>query len=40
LAELAAELAARHGTDPEVVARDVLPVLEQLGVLGLIEPVF
>jgi hypothetical protein len=40
LGELAAELAARHGTDPEIVARDVMPVLEHLGVLGLIEPVF
>jgi hypothetical protein len=34
-----AGLPARHETAPEVVARDVRPVLEELGALGLIEPV-
>jgi Coenzyme PQQ synthesis protein D (PqqD) len=40
LDELAADLAARHGTEPEIVVRDVLPVLEQLTALGVVEPVF
>jgi hypothetical protein len=40
LAELAAELAPRHQTSAEVVARDVQPVLERLAALGLIQPVF
>jgi hypothetical protein len=40
LGELASELANRHGTDPEVVARDVLPVLENLAALGAVETVF
>lgn len=40
LAELAAELANRHGADPEVVAADVRPVLERLAALGLVEQVF
>ena len=39
LAELAAELAARHQTDAEVVTDDVAPILERLAALGLIEPV-
>jgi coenzyme PQQ synthesis protein D (PqqD) len=39
LAELAAELAARHRVDAEVVATDVRPVLERLAALGVIEPV-
>jgi hypothetical protein len=33
--ELASELAQRHGTDGETVARDVLPVLERLAELRL-----
>jgi hypothetical protein len=37
---LAAELAARHGTDPEVVAGDVSPVLEELAALGVVQAVF
>jgi hypothetical protein len=40
VAELAAELAPRHQTSPEVVARDVQPVLERLAALGLIQSVF
>jgi Coenzyme PQQ synthesis protein D (PqqD) len=39
LDELAAELAARHHTDAEVVTGDVAPVCERLAALGLIEPV-
>ena len=39
LAELAAELSARHGADLGVVATDVRPVVERLAVLGLVEPV-
>ena len=40
LAELSAELASRHGADPDVVAADVRPVFERLAALGLIEQVF
>jgi Coenzyme PQQ synthesis protein D (PqqD) len=40
LGALAAELATRHETDPEVVAGDVSPVLEELAALGVVEPVF
>jgi hypothetical protein len=39
LPQLAAELSARHGVDPDVVATDVRPVVERLAALGLIEPV-
>lgn len=39
LAELAAELSARHRTDAEIVAADVRPVLARLAALGVIEPV-
>jgi hypothetical protein len=39
LAQLSAELAARHHTDGQVVAGDVAPVFERLAALGLIEPV-
>jgi hypothetical protein len=39
LPELASELAARHGIDAESVATDVRPALEELAVLGLVEPV-
>src|SRR5262249_29421196 len=34
--ELASELAQRHGTDAETVARDVLPVVERLAELRLL----
>jgi len=39
LAELAAELSARHGADLDVVAADVRPAVEQLAALGLVDPV-
>jgi Coenzyme PQQ synthesis protein D (PqqD) len=37
--QLASELARRHGIDAQTVARDVLPLLERLAVLGLVVPV-
>jgi Coenzyme PQQ synthesis protein D (PqqD) len=39
LATLAAELSARHRTDPDLVAADMRPVLQRLAALGVIEPV-
>jgi Coenzyme PQQ synthesis protein D (PqqD) len=39
LSELAAELAARHRVDPEVVAAGVAPVLARLAALGVVDAV-
>jgi hypothetical protein len=39
LSELAAELAARHRVDPEVVTADVRRMLERLAALGVLDPV-
>jgi hypothetical protein len=40
LAELASELVAGRQTDAEAVASDIRPGMEELAVLGLVEPVF
>jgi hypothetical protein len=40
LTEIATELADRHEAHAEIVAQDVLPVLEHLTALGVVEPVF
>jgi hypothetical protein len=37
--QLASELSRRHKIDAQIVARDVLPLLEGLAVLGLVVPV-